>query len=47
MLRFDKATLFSPLCKSIFSVRLSIETCGVEVLLFSGFIDIVPILYLY
>ena len=37
MLRFDKATPFSSLHK----------TCGLEVLLFSEFINIVSLLHLY
>ena len=45
--RFDKATLFPPLLKSILSVSFNIKTCGLEVLLFSEFITIVSILYLY
>ena len=43
MLRFDKAIIFSPLLKSNLSVKLSIKTCGSEVLLFSEFINIVYI----
>ena len=43
MLRFDKAIIFSPLLKSNLSVKLSIKTCGSEVLLFSEFINIVSI----
>ena len=43
MLRFDKATLFSPLFKSNWSVSLSIKTQGLEVLLFSELIYIVSI----
>ena len=41
MLRFDKAIIFSPLLKSNLSVSLSIKTCGLEVLLFSEFLNIV------
>ena len=47
MLRFDKVTLPSTLLQSTLSVRLSIKTCGLEVLLFSEFIKIVSILYVY
>ena len=46
MLRFDKATFFSLLCKSILSVRLSIKTFGLEVLQFSQSINLVSMLYL-
>ena len=40
MLKFDNAIHFSRLLESNFSVRLSIKTCGLEVLLFSEFINI-------
>ena len=45
MLRIDKETPFVPLWKSYLSVRLSIKTCGLEVLIFFDFINIVSILY--
>ena len=47
VLRFHKTMLFSPLRKFILSVRLSIKTCGLEVLMFSEFINMVSILYFY
>ena len=46
MLRFDKSTLFSLLCKSILSVRLRIKTFGLEVLQFPQSINLVSMLYL-
>ena len=47
MLRFDKEMLFPPLLRSVLSVRLSINTCGLEVLLFSEFMNIVSIFLYY
>ena len=44
-LRLDKAIFFSPLLQSNFSVSLNITTWGLEVLLFSEFINIVSIFY--
>ena len=43
MLRFDTATFFLPFYKSILSVKLSNKMCGLEVLLFPEFINIVSI----
>ena len=45
MLRFDKATYLSLLFKFILSERLSNSLYSSDVLLFSEFINIVPILY--
>ena len=45
MLRFYKAIIFSPLCKSNFLASFSIKTCGREVLRFSEFINIVSIVF--
>ena len=47
MLRFDKAITFSPILKSNLLVTLSIKTCGLGVLLFSEFINIVSVFYKY
>ena len=47
MLRFDKEMLFPPLLRSVLSVRLSINTWGLEVLLFSEFMNIVSIFLYY
>ena len=45
MLRFDNVILFSALLKFNLSVSLSIKTCGLDVLLFSEFINIVFVFY--
>ena len=41
MLRFGKAIIFSPILKSNLLLSFNFETCGLEVLLFSEFINIV------
>ena len=43
MLRFDKVIIFSPIVKSNLLVSFNIKTCGLDVLLFSEFINIVSI----
>ena len=45
MQRFDKAIIFSPIVKSKLLVSFNIKTCGLGVLLFSEFINVVSILY--
>ena len=45
MLRFDKAIIFSPILKSNLLVSFNIKTCGLDVLLFPKFINIVSIVY--
>ena len=47
MLRFDNVILFSALLKFNLSVSLSIKTCGLDVLLFSEFINIVFVFYAF
>ena len=44
MLWFDKAIIFSPILKSNLLVSFNIKTYGLDVLLFSEFINIVSIL---
>ena len=46
MLRFDEAIIFSPILKSNLLVSFNIKTCGLDVLLFSEFINIVSIFYM-
>ena len=43
MLRFDKAITFSPNLKSNLLVSFNVKTWGLDVLLFSEFINIVSI----
>ena len=43
MLRFDKAIIFSAILKSNLLVNFNIKTYGLDVLLFSEFINIVSI----
>ena len=43
MLRFDKAIIFSAILNSNLLVSFNIKTCGLDVLLFSEFINIVSI----
>ena len=45
--RFYKAIIFSPIHKYNLLVSLSIKRCGSEVLLFSEFINIVSIVYIW
>ena len=47
MLRFDKAITFLPILKSILLVSFDIKICGLGVLLFSEFINIVSIFYIF
>ena len=43
MLRFDKAIIFLPIRKSNLLVSLKVNTCGLDVILFSEFINILSI----
>ena len=43
MLRFDKAITLLPILKSNLLVSFNIKSCGLSVLLFSEFINIVSI----
>ena len=45
MLTFDKAMIFSPILQSNLLVSFNIKTCGLDVLLFSEFLNIVSIVY--
>ena len=45
MLRFDKAVIFSPILKSNLLVSFDIKKWGLDVLLFSEFINIVFSVY--
>ena len=42
MLRFDSAIIFSPILKSNISGNFNIKTCGLDVLLFSEWINKYP-----
>ena len=47
MLRFDKVITFLPILQSNLSVSFNIKICGLQVLLFSEFINIVSIVYIF
>ena len=45
MLKFDKAIIFSPILRSNLLVSFNVKTCGLDVLLFFEFINIVFVFY--
>ena len=47
MLRFDKAITFLPILKSNLSISFDIKICGLGVLLFTEFIYILSVFYIF